>query len=699
MKTTKGELLHLLEATGVVKRPEIGRIELRGIQAVVEIPGGNENRLVKALDGVALGERRLRAWIASDAPQLSDPDHFIRMQRLLEMESKAQAQRVRATVARMSPAQAEQRGYSLVGMVVDDLDAGLGGRQLLRLVKRTRVPLPRTRLRVGTPVVLSPEGVNKNIAHRGVVCERTEQSIQIALSEVPEDLDDYEIWRLDDSDDETSVQRQRAALERVRMAEGDRLAALRRVLMGEKSPRSGADKPFTWLNRNLNAPQQEAVTLALRSEDVALIHGPPGTGKTTTVIEVIRQAVRRGQKVLACAPSNMGVDNLFERLLYAGEKAVRLGHPARVLPELREHTLDLLVEVHPDVRLARKLARDAMVLFRKADTRRRGKPMPGQRYETRQQAKSLLADAKRLEARAVEHILDTADILCATTTSLDSELLGMRRFDLAVIDEACQSTEPGCWIPLLRSERVLLAGDHCQLPPTVLSHEADEAGFSVSLFERVRALVGPDWSRQLTVQYRMHQQIMEFPSQEFYADTLVAHPAVAEHRLCDLPEIVPTPLTELPMEFIDTAGAGYDEESEPDGESRLNPQEAALVTQLVNELLEAGIAAEMIGVIAPYAGQVRLLENLLPIDGLEIDTVDGFQGREKEVILISLVRSNVEGEIGFLKETRRTNVALTRARRKLIVIGDSATLASDPFYARMIDNFQAAGGYRTVWEL
>jgi ATP-dependent RNA/DNA helicase IGHMBP2 len=250
------------------------------------------------------------------------------------------------------------------------------------------------------------------------------------------------------------------------------------------------------LDKSLNTVQREAVQLALSARDVGMIHGPPGTGKTTAVVEVIRQAVRRGRRVLACAPSNLAVDNIFERLLAFGESAVRLGHPARVLPELRDHTLDLVVERHPDVRLARKLIKQAMVLFREAGRYTRAAPKPGARRQLREDAKSLLTDARKLERQAVECILDSARVLCATTTSLDSQILGNRRFDLAVIDEACQSTEPGCWIPLLRCDRLVLAGDHCQLPPTVISREAAAEGFGASLFERLMLLHGPQIARR-----------------------------------------------------------------------------------------------------------------------------------------------------------------------------------------------------------
>jgi predicted DNA helicase len=440
------------------------------------------------------------------------------------------------------------------------------------------------------------------------------------------------------------------------------------------------------------------VRFALSARDIALIHGPPGTGKTTAVVELIRQAVRDGRRVLACAPSNLAVDNMFERLLAGGNKAVRLGHPARVIPELRGQTLDLLVEKHPDVRLARKLARQAMGLFRQAGRYTRARPAPGQRGAARQEAKSLLADARRLECQAVEHILDTADVLCATTTGLDSEVLGTRRFDLAVIDEACQSVEPGCWIPLLRCERVVLAGDHCQLPPTVVSQEAADEGLGVSLFERLLGLHGKAIAHRLTVQYRMHRAIMDFSSLEFYEAELVADAAVSEHLLSDLPGVGAKPLTQSPVEFIDTAGASFDEELEPDGESRLNAREAELVCRMVRQLLDAGVAAANIAVITPYAAQVRLLRGQLPLSGLEIDSVDGFQGREKEVVVISLVRSNPRGEIGFLGDVRRMNVAMTRARRKLIMVGDGATLSGHPFYRRAIEYMESLGAYRTVWE-
>jgi ATP-dependent RNA/DNA helicase IGHMBP2 len=625
--------------------------------------------------------------------------HFQRLIQLMDLEAKAEAEQTRQRVQGLSPAEAQRRGDCLTDLVIVDESSGLGGRCLLSLVKRNRtLALPWTRLQVGSPVLVISESDAADRGCRGVVSERKENLLRVAVAEPPSEDDEPSTYRVVLSSDEVSRQRQRAAMDRAAQAKRDRLAELRDVLLAEASPTFTAEKPYTPLNPALNESQQQAVRFALTAQDLAIIHGPPGTGKTTTVVELIRQAIRRGDKVLACAPSNLAVDNLLERLVAAGERAVRLGHPARVLPQLREHTLDLLVEDHDDVRLARKLSKEAYALFRKASKWTRAKPEPGARQDMRREGRDLLADARRLEAQAVERILDQATVLCATTTGLDSEILGPRRFDLVVIDEAAQSTEPGCWIPVTRAQRLVLAGDHCQLPPTILSREAAAGGFGVSLLERLANHHGDGATRLLTVQYRMHEAIMAFSSAEFYGGELVAAPAVAGHRLSDLPAVSGCKLTEEPLHFIDTAGAGFDEQREPGGESLLSPEEARLVVGQVRALLDAGLPPADIAVIAPYSAQVRLLREHLPVTGLEIDSVDGFQGREKEAAVISLVRSNVEGEIGFLADVRRMNVALTRARRKLIVVGDSATLSAEPFYQRLFSYFEAAGAYHTVWE-
>jgi ATP-dependent RNA/DNA helicase IGHMBP2 len=265
-----------------------------------------------------------------------------------------------------------------------------------------------------------------------------------------------------------------------------------------------------------------------------------------------------------------------------------------------------------------------------------------------------------------------------------------------------RSTEPGCWVPIVRAERVVLAGDHRQLPPTILSPEASAAGLGVSLFERLIELYPGRIARRLDVQYRMHRRIMAFPSRELYDGTLEADPSVAEHRLADLAGVIECPVTSEPVELIDTAGAGFEEELEPDGVSKRNVEEARLAIRKVAALAAAGVPPRAIAVITPYAAQVRLIRRelgALDIEGVEVDSVDGFQGREKETIVISLVRSNADQEIGFLADIRRMNVAMTRARRKLIVIGDSATLAADGFYRRLIAYAEEIDAVRTTWEI
>jgi ATP-dependent RNA/DNA helicase IGHMBP2 len=627
--------------------------------------------------------------------------HFQRLLRLLEIEAEAEKEELLLSLQRRSPEGAEASGVSLTHLVIREQDDGLGGRILLTLGKRNQhLPLPWTRLSTGSPVILSEEREGDGAAGwRGIVSRVQWDTIQVALADWPETEAERPVFRLDRASDEVTRKRQRQALERAQSAKQSRLASLRAVLLGEAPPSFRAEQPLTVLNGSLNASQVAAVRFACSAEDVAILHGPPGTGKTTTVVELIRQIVRSGQKVLAVAPSNLAVDNMLEKLAAAGENVLRLGHPARVLPELQKHTLDALVETHSDTRLARKLARDAHALRAKAGKFTRARPEPGARQAMRAEARQMLAEARKIEDQLVDRLMDNAQIICATSTGLDRDRLAGQFFDWCVMDEASQSTEPGAWIPLMFARRLVLAGDPFQLPPTVVSPEAAAEGFNVSLMERLMGELGPGIGRRLDVQYRMHTDIMNFSSEQFYEGALRADASVAGHLLKDLPGVVENELTAAPVTFIDTAGASYDEELEPEGESRRNPQEAGLVMRFVDELLEAGLAPGQIAVIAPYSAQVRLLRERINRRDMEIDSVDGFQGREKEAVILSMVRSNRDNEIGFLGDVRRMNVALTRARRKLIVIGDSATVTAHPFYQKLVDYFEKIGAYRSVWEV
>ena len=635
--------------------------------------------------------------------RISPTEYFGNLSLLIDLEAEAEKQQALRERTRLSPREAEATGNSITNLVIREEGYGLGGRFLLGLGKRNEtLPLPWTRLGVGSPVILSEETRGRDASSeengwRGIVSAIRRDAIQVAVNQFIETESDRPTFRLDRATDEISRFRQRQAMELARGASGNsRLEVLRDVLIGSVGAVFEKIEPIHVFNKNLNPSQIEAVQFALSAEDVAIIHGPPGTGKTTTLVELIRQITRKGQTVLAVAASNLAVDNLLERLIAAGENAIRLGHPARVTPELREHTLDLLVENHPDVKIANKLTRDAYALRDQSFKFTRAKPERGAKQAMRQEAKEMLNEAWHIEDQVTESILSKAQVVCATATGIDRERLNGKVFDWCIMDEASQSTEPSAWIPLQFANRIVLAGDHCQLPPTVLSPEAIRGGFNISLMERLLQNNAP--RKMLNVQYRMHEEIMSFSSDIFYEGNLQADAAVRSALLADLPTVTSTPLTTTAIHFIDTAGASYDEEQEPDGDSRLNPQEAELVVKKVDELLACGLSPADIAVISPYSAQVKLLRDRIKHPEIEIDSVDGFQGREKEAVIVSLVRSNREGEVGFLADTRRMNVAMTRARRKLIVIGDSATITAHPFYEKMVKYFESVGAYGSVWE-
>jgi ATP-dependent RNA/DNA helicase IGHMBP2 len=664
-------------------------------------------RLPRAARTLWISQSLASTFLSRRAPRRTIPteSYFDRLLRWLQWESAAEAERLAERRRTRTRQTAEQGGETILDLAIEDHDTGLGGRHLFTFVKRNRtLNLPWNRLRVGAPVVVSPVEEDDVSPQNGVVSARNYRSIQVAVDHWMSG----DRFDLDLAGDEVSRNRERAALQVVSNARG-RLGELRNIILGDLDPTNFKRRqprffesrslaaPDAQISRGLNDSQREAIRFALSAEDIAVIHGPPGTGKTTSVVEFICQAVARGEKVLVCAPSNTAVDNLLERLAAADQRVVRVGHPARVKEVLREHTLDALVANHDNMRLVRELLRNAESLYQKADRFTRAKPARGAKQDMRREARDLKIEARQLERQAINHVLDGADVICATT-AIDDVVLGDRQFDWVVIDEACQTTEAACWTPLLRGQRVLLAGDHCQLPPTVISKEAAQEGLARSMMQRLVETHGAAITRQLNVQYRMHEDVMRFSSAQFYAESLIADESVRRHRLADLPGVEPSPLTEEPIAFIDTAGADYDEEAELDGSSRCNPAEGRLVLHKVQELMEAGVPAGDIAVIAPYAAQVRWLRERATDPVLEIDTVDGFQGREKEAVVISLVRSNRQGEIGFLADTRRMNVALTRARRKLIVIGDSATIGGHAFYGALLDYFQAVGGYHTVWE-
>ncbi|MCO8122832.1 AAA domain-containing protein [Stieleria sp. TO1_6] len=623
--------------------------------------------------------------------RLSVDAYFDVLASWLDLESAAERERMASRRQMRNTSDAERTGETILGLQLQDHQTGLAGRFLFDFAKFGNKPLPMNRLKVGSPVVISDADDPSDKGIAGVVSRRKPNVIQVATEKWP----DARFFRLDLSPDETTRRRQLAAMATARMAHG-RSRQLRDMLLDQRPIRPGDPEDVDFCS-NLNPPQQDAVRFALAAPDIAILHGPPGTGKTTTLAEVIYQGVQRGDRVLACAPSNTAVDNLLERLVGMLSSVLRVGHPARVFESLRGHTLDELVEADPSNAVIRDMRRELEELMRAAGRANRGRDTKKRRSLLYATAGDLRSQIRSLERSIVRGIIDSSDVIC-TTTTIDEDLLGDATFDLVVIDEACQCTESSVWQAVMRADMVVMAGDHCQLPPTVLSDQAAAEGMRDSMMHRLIEREGESIYRRLTVQYRMNEPIMQFSSQEFYDDSLIADASVATHRLCDLPDVQQSPLTEDALLFVDTAGSGMHEELEPGGESKLNSGEGKLIVRFVTELLEAGVQRDQIAIIAPYAAQARWLRNQTGLRDVEIDTVDGFQGREKEVVLITLTRSNDHGEIGFLADTRRTNVALTRARRKLIVVGDSSTLGGNEFYARMLEYFESENAYRSVFE-
>jgi ATP-dependent RNA/DNA helicase IGHMBP2 len=526
--------------------------------------------------------------------------------------------------------------------------------------------------------------------------------ITVNGDDLPDWIDDT-LLGIDLMFDEMAYREMEAAMKSIIKAEDSRAAELRDTLLGYRLPVISAALPETWNLQpatTLNDSQQQALKRVLEAQDVAIIHGPPGTGKTTTLVQAIKQTVKIERQVLVSAPSNAAVDLLVEKLSEQGLNVVRIGHPARVTEQSLSKTLDARIANHDHFKELRALRKKMEQVRSKAFKFKRnfGYAERQERSLLRQEAKALKADADVLEFYIINDILNTSDVVACTLVGSSHPMLRGRRYKSVFIDEAAQALEPACWIPILRAERVVLAGDHQQLPPTIKSVEAAREGLAKTLFEKCIER-HPQSASMLQVQYRMNESIMQFSSDYFYHGGLIADESVKHHTVINLP----------PVDFIDTAGCGFNETQDPETLSRYNEEEArVLITQLEKLIQTVGIEdwSFTLGIITPYSAQVERLtklaeasEELSAVDRyVTINTVDAFQGQERDIIAISFVRSNDKGEIGFLGDIRRTNVAMTRAKKKLIMVGDSATLGTHAFYTALLEYVQHKEFYRSAWE-
>ncbi|HSI05521.1 MAG TPA: AAA domain-containing protein [Myxococcota bacterium] len=626
-----------------------------------------------------------------------DVTHFDNLGRLLELERAEEESRHRALVDGTSDAELVRLGLRLTELEAHEESVGFGGRVIITFQRAGNAELGDG-FDPGAVVEVAPKRSETALAWKAIVARRRSGSIALAFDEPPGE----EIWNgrmtLTILPNDVTHRRAKAALAEVRGMEKGAARRRRDVLLGEAEPRTTTPDARP-LERPLNAEQTLAVHGCLAADDVFLVHGPPGTGKSTVLAEVAVQAVRRGRRVLATAASNSAVDHLVSICAAQGLDVVRIGHPARVAERLHPHVLDVRLEEHPDVIVARDLFEQALAAkgyARRQRQRGRSQDRFANAREASAAAAGMFKDARLLERRAAKAILDDADVICATLTALGGSELADERFDLALLDEATQAIEPLSLLAFLKADRLVLAGDHKQLGPTVLSQKAAREGLATSLFVRLLEVHGDPVKVMLREQYRMHEAIMAYPSSAMYGGELRAHASVAQRRLAELLE-KPDGFDDAPLVFIDTAGKGFDEERPEGSESLANPGEADLVATYVRCVMERGLPAEAISVIAPYSAQVAALK--ARIEGVGIDTVDAFQGRENELVVVSLTRGNAEGVIGFLADINRMNVAMTRAKRQLVVVGDSGTISGHPFYAGFIEHTQATGAYRSAWEL
>ncbi|KAJ5032383.1 uncharacterized protein L3040_008988 [Drepanopeziza brunnea f. sp. 'multigermtubi'] len=655
---------------------------------------------------------------------------------LLDAELQSELSETSSLITNTSPASLQRAGIAITNLVLSSLRTGLGGKTVVELSPDSATAskkskdgdgeLPEHGIRTGDIVVVSeqPAGSAKKRevremeekGARGVITKVTRGAVWVALDGEEDDVPGAKrMWIVKLANDVT-YKRMNQTLNLLLKMKPDEYSGFVQVLFGLGSPSpvsgdlSGGDRGrLEWIDPSLNDSQKDAIRFALASREVALIHGPPGTGKTHTLIELILQMLKQNLRVLVCGPSNISVDNIVERLAPHKIPIVRLGHPARLLPSVLNHSLDVLTQTSEAAAIVKDVRKEMdtkQASIKKTKSGRERKAIYGDLKELRK-------EFRERERKCIGSLIKGSKVVLATLHGAGGFQTKDEVFDVVIIDEASQALEAQCWVPLLRASKVVLAGDHLQLPPTIKtlnsktkkSKAVETEGIikgmtlETTLFDRLLALHGPAIKRMLTTQYRMHEKIMRFPSDELYESKLIAADGVKTRILKELPyEVAETEDTTKPLIFYDTQGGDFPEKNEEEevdkkagkgmmGDSKSNEMEAALVRQHVQSLVDAGVEPEDIAVITPYNAQLALIKSSIKeaFPGIELGSVDGFQGREKEAVIVSLVRSNSDKEVGFLGEKRRLNVAMTRPKRSLVVIGDSETLQGNKFLKRWME--------------
>ncbi len=638
--------------------------------------------------------------------QSSAIERLKHVKQLLKIEREEDYRLYKELFLRVSLEQRRKNGVTWYPVKINSEELGSGDLLHLEIERTTYLDKPH-QFSSGKNVSLFSNQSDETLEITGTIKSVSKNTLRLVIhsDELPDWCYDGKLGLNIQFDDNSYLEMQRA-LDVVIDAKNNRIAELREMIEGNL-PISFGKPNEDVLIPQLNLSQNRAVRHVLSVNDIGVVHGPPGTGKTTSLVQAIRLTLQTESQVLVCAPTNSAVDLLTEKLTELGIDVLRLGHPARMADELLQSSVDGKIASSPYYKAIKNLRRNAEEYFRMAGKYKRvfGKEDAQQRAAFYTEAKNCIKEAHLLEDFVVEGLFKNAQVICCTPVTSTHRALNRKRFNTLFFDEASQALEPMVWIPLLKCRRLILSGDHFQLPPVVKSLEAKKGGLDQTLLDRCIDL--KDAVVLLNRQYRMSSAIMGFSNQYFYNNELIADESVAAHSLIN----DENSYLSKSIEFIDTAGCSFDEIQNPETLSHFNPKEGEILFQHLQQLLvdysvNVDLPALDIGIISPYKEQREWLkENLAHVEldksklhSLSIKTIDGFQGEERDVIYISLVRSNDQHEIGFLSDLRRMNVAITRARKKLVVIGDSATVGSSPFYQSFLEYCEKNGLYRTAWE-
>jgi ATP-dependent RNA/DNA helicase IGHMBP2 len=631
-------------------------------------------------------------------------DYFRKLQDLLKIEKQGDQQSYQRLKETTSVIQRRASGLTWYPIAITGSEIGRGDYLTVEVERATNQDISH-QLRFGAPAILFSNHDAKQNKVEGIISHISGNNLKITLQtdELPEWSRDGKLG-IDLAFDDNSYDEMFAALKSasILIEKENEESRLIKILIGEKAPDFSNDVAVINIPQ-LNASQSNAVQKIISANDLAIVHGPPGTGKTTTLVQAIKALIKLNNKqILVVAPSNTAVDLLSEKLADEGLNVLRVGNPVRVSEKLMQLTLEYKMAEHSRMKEIKKLKKQANEFRNMAHKYKRSFG-----YAEREQRKALFNEAHKImkevnntEQYISDDLIAKAQVITATLVGSNHYTVRKLKYDIVMIDEAGQALEPASWIPVLKGEKLILAGDHLQLPPTIKSDEAAKNGLNKTLLEKCVALY-PEAVVLLEEQYRMNEMIMGFSSREFYENKLKANAAVAHHVLFDGDE---------PLQFIDTAGCGFEEKF--DGTSMTNPEEASFLfkhlTQLVIKLATFYTIENFptIAIISPYKQQVNFLKELflhsfnLQVykEKIAVNTIDSFQGQERDIVYISMTRSNADAVIGFLADTRRMNVAMTRARKKLVIIGDSATLSRLQFYSDFINYAEENNAYKSAWE-